>query len=473
MPLAVFAATLVYFGLELSAEPFFADESANLTQTYYWRLLASGDVHNADWLHPAAYDHFPLLKYLYGATLSAGGRADQIPTSLRPWEQWMGGRFDPPSDDAVLWQPRVTTMTLAALGCALAYVFGRQLIGPKTGLMAAYFLATGPLFFRHARRAMHDDVVITFILAAFVGAVAMLHECQRDHFRWIRFTIVSIISGAACALAALTKLNGAVAVIGIALLAVGCLATFRPPAPEDPPPRRFGLAVTGFALIGIVAAGLFVGLNPYLWAQPKLPDAADATIMVDGVPRSSDWLAECRKLKGMSIPGRLRYAVVHRTQSLAAARKTFPHLATPTLSDRVAAMIDNGLGRWFSGGAGYPEPHDENPAPSPRQHGVSFHAPARMWGVLILILAFGGLVQSWRLGRQQTVIGRYPVGWLAAMWFLLEAGILLRGLAVNFDRYHTGLAASASVLVALGVGATFVSVTRRLILNPNTPEDLT
>ncbi|MFO0949175.1 MAG: hypothetical protein U1D30_25235 [Planctomycetota bacterium] len=172
--LGVLIGSAAYFHHGLEEEPFFADESADIAQTYYYRLAKSGDWNHSDWIHPAAYDHLPVFKYLIGGYLDLAGYGEKIPRSTSDWEWWIGGHFDPPRDVELLHAARIPMLWGAVLGCVMIYVLASQLEGPKTGLLAAALLALSPDYYTHARRVMADDLTQGLVMAGLAIFLAML-----------------------------------------------------------------------------------------------------------------------------------------------------------------------------------------------------------------------------------------------------------------------------------------------------------
>lgn len=436
------------FAYHLDREKFFADESAYIAHSYYYRLLTSGQWNSPDWLHPAAYDSPPLFKYLIGFALHRAGYA--TPTSLRPAEQWYAGHFDPPADPGMLRAARIPMLLGAVLGCGMMFLLGRTLFGPATGFLAALFLGLSPLYYTHARRAMGDDLAQGLVLLGLWGFV-QLATPRDDQPWWLkvwRFLLAAVLSGVGNGLAASTKLNGAVGAVVVAAFAVLlCLAeAFRPGRPADKL-RRIGAFLFGAALSGAIAVGLFVALNPYFYAHPDLSTletASGNTIVVAGQKYPAAYAAELTRLANMGVLERVQAMARYRTEALHESVNSFPNDALPTYAGRLWALVLEGWGRWSAAAW------------------LGKAAGPIVAGALILL----GLYHAWRGGWESLAKARPPRLWLLLVWPLLETLLLLPNLWLNWDRYYLGTVTWSSLLMALAITGTMQRITSRLVLPP-------
>ena len=323
---AAVVAAYCLFARDLDSEPFFADESADIAQSFYYRLAATGQWNHVDWLHPAAYDHTPVFKYLIGFSLHRAGY--QTPRSVRPWERWMSGDFAAPKDPGILRAARIPMMIGAVFGCLMMFWLAWQLVGTTAGLLAAFLLAASPLYFTHARRAMADDLTQALVLAGLVAFVALARGVEQTPRRWLRLGAIVLAGGLACGLAAATKLNGATAGLAIGLSTVAAVTALLVSAERTRESVHRALyLLLGSLLMGLVAVAVFIGINPYFYARPQLPAATPvvgAPLVVEGQPRTSQWLQGIRSLADQGVLGRLQYLLHHRTGGLQEARQRFP-----------------------------------------------------------------------------------------------------------------------------------------------------
>src|SRR4051794_1086678 len=83
-------------GWDLAAEPWFVDESAYYSQSYFFNLFASGRVNDPAGLVSRGCALPPLTKYLVGAALRSAGYNTPGPAEARAWYNNTSLRFDPP-----------------------------------------------------------------------------------------------------------------------------------------------------------------------------------------------------------------------------------------------------------------------------------------------------------------------------------------------------------------------------------------
>lgn len=469
----VLAISFGWFAWQMDSEPEFVDESSAIATSYYFRLVGRGDFHHVDWLHPGAYDHVPVFKYLIGVALRLAGQ--QPPDSIAPWEQWMQRTFQPsehPGIDRALRPARLVAVLGAAAGCAMMFLVGRQLVGSKTGIAAALLLALSPLYATHARRAMADDWTQAFVLASFWAFLGCMRALEAPPVRWSRLPLWLLAGGAASALAAGTRLNGASASVALAALTVlvlllAAVRRTRPPAGLAPA-VRLGLITV---VIGLLSAIGFVGINPFFYARPDLDAVlaqdADGTLLVAGQRRTPAFRDEIERTARLGVIGRMRLMLAHRAEGLAAGQQAFPHLAINTKAERLQAIVAEGLGRWFAFGSG-PEAGDKDRRASEYRVVAGWGVVKVLFWLLCVLVALRTAV---RQGRDRWRRGHLPTEWLLVTWTSVEIALLLRNLVVDFDRYYLGTVTIASLLVPYGIAGAWRSIHDQLVLRPPTPED--
>lgn len=440
----VLVASAFWFYHDLEEEPFFADESADIAQTYYYQLAKTGDWNHADWVHPAAYDHLPVFKYLIGGYLDMVGYGDKIPRSTSSWEWWITGHFDAPSDPGLLRAARIPMLWGAVFGCVMIHVLGCQAVGPKTGLLAAGLLALSPVYYTHARRAMADDLTQGLVmagLAAFIALVkwrngaAALRQPTGDApskalFLNLRFWCLAVSCGIAAGLAAATKLNGAVLTLALAFFTVLAVIAATFPFRNGLPRGRQRLFIIGVGgIVASVSLIVFVGLNPYFFARPEFDEAGRA--VGASKRRSPEFHDAIREVASLSLAGRFRQILVHRVDGLKQATVHFEDDMLPSVRDRLRAMVVEGMGRWTAIGL----------LPLPTRGRVLVAVVLVTWG--LLCLALDG-IRDWRAAR-------IPWQWLMVLWPLAETAMLAKTLVINWDRYYLGVVAWSSLLFAVAV----------------------
>jgi hypothetical protein len=455
----------------LHREPFFADESAYLSHTLYHRLFFTGRFDHPDWLHFAAWDSPPVFKYLIGSSIRAFGFA--TPTTIAEAEQWYLGDYRPPANRNLLAAARLPMMLGAALGVLAIHLVGRELVSPLAGMLAAVLLANSPLWFTHARRGMADDLTQGLILLTLWGVIRA-SRMKSTSGRWLW----TILSGAFAGLAFGCKLNGMLAILApLGWLAVAALgpALFGPATGRTADAERFtwrrALLIAGpFA---IIAAGVFVGLNPFLWAQPTLPAEPRGTgpIMLEGHRRSPEGLRELRRMAAKNPWERFHAMLDYRRETTKRSAEQFPDDALRTIPARFNGIIVEGLGHQTVFGGpirrrdeivgstnGSVKPEEVRHQPDPRS--LRWIAPTLLvlWGVLFALVE--GLGQLRR--------GEPPILWLPLTLAAIEFGLLLDSLHLNWDRYYLGPVTWSTLLMVLGPAGFGVWLRRSLFLSPST-----
>lgn len=448
----------------LDSEPHFADESAMIAQSYYYRLLRTGSWNHPDWLHYAAFDHPPLPKYAFGAALELSGQA--VPANLDRWMTWSGyrrvgdrwvkspggGDFSPP-DPRILYWARVPSVLFGTAGILLCFMAGVLIHGRTHGLLAALLLAFNPLYATHARRAMSDSFAECAVLATFVSVLWGWRDIwspQLHRGRWLLWIACASLSAG---MAALAKLNGGVAtVIALAMTSSGGVAVLwsgrrRANSSDQPRPHRGNLIAVPFALIavGVLSFAVFASLNPFLTAQP---------------PRSL-LNAQQQNLAEMNVIGRARFLVTFRRGWTveALANPAFRSDWLPTLYDRAVATLREGYGRYSSLGRRRFER-------GPRGETIVQYGSPR-WAWLFWSVAAGcGLLWSIRNGWRAVREGRPPQSW-GLTWYALAGIGVMALIPLNWDRYFLSLQAGAALLVPYSMLASLDWIRHRLVLKPH------
>ena len=209
------------------------DEGSHFTSRaveMFWQDLDPGYYQN-----PAAYTYlvYALLRVMYGPLgsvfdLQFANVTEQF--DKNPTEIWIAAR------------------TLAAGVCvggaAATYWAARRLWGVREGLVAAAVMAFAFLPVAYSRVAV-TDVGALIGIALSMGLAVLAYE--RGGWRWFA------LAGAAAGLAVSFKYTAGLALLPVAIAAIARL-------------RSDGIrALGGLALGGVLAAAVFVALNPYLF----------------------------------------------------------------------------------------------------------------------------------------------------------------------------------------------------------------
>lgn len=253
----------------LGRVPFHVDESHWIGLSAPFEAFVSGRFSDPIWQdrqHKLVYA--PVTFYVIGAARRIGGFP---PERLnRPW-RWFAseeanlaeGRIPEPR---LLWWGRagVTTAAIVAL-----FVFFR-LLSRAAGRPAAYawiaLALVNPYLRETLRRAMNEGALLCFlalVIWATSRALPYLDRSPDAPGARLRAAAWLFAAAVAAGLAAQTKLNGALAVPGVALVVI--LASLRTPARSSQRLRQVALAS---ALVAGVSWGTFIGANPTLWPEP-------------------------------------------------------------------------------------------------------------------------------------------------------------------------------------------------------------
>ena len=253
----------------LGRVPFHVDESHWIALSAPFEAFVSGRFSDPIWQdRQDKLVYAPVTFYVIGAARRIGGFP---PERLnRPW-RWFApeeanlaeGRIPEPR---LLWWGRagVTTAAIVAL-----FVFFR-LLSRAAGRPAAYawiaLALVNPYLRETLRRAMNEGALLCFlalVIWATSRALPYLDRSPDAPGARLRAAAWLFAAAVAAGLAAQTKLNGALAVPGVALVVI--LASLRTPARSSQRLRQVALAS---ALVAGVSWGTFIGANPTLWPEP-------------------------------------------------------------------------------------------------------------------------------------------------------------------------------------------------------------
>jgi hypothetical protein len=254
------AAVLVLRG-PATTQAFTIDESRWIaTSRYFWITFVDRDLFGPAWQpNYVVLTQPPLARYLIGFGLwlqgwtpeRLNGRYDSLQS--RAYNERAGNV----PDDDLLEAARRVTFVFGVCAVVLVYAAGRGVGGPVAGLAAAALALASPLLTGLWTRALAESIVAAFSLLTLALALRVMPIAARPG----RLVWLPLATGAALALAAATKLNGAIGGIGLALFALSqqgqALLTTR---------RTAGLR--SWVDIGLAAIVLFVAVNPLLYPRP-------------------------------------------------------------------------------------------------------------------------------------------------------------------------------------------------------------
>lgn len=268
--LVVVIAALAVFGQAARRVHFYGDEGHYISLARYFDyFFLRGDLTHPDWGDSYWTHTQPMLaRYIAGVSVWVHGR--DFARLPRPfdWEQDFEanrrqGRI--PSR-GLLAEAREPFVLLSVGAIGLLYLLGRVLSGPLAGLATA-FLATASEFAQEFLvRAVPEAPLAFFLLLAMLFAVLGMRRRQDGGLSvgW------AIAVGTALGLALSAKLTAVLSVAAILFWVVFVAAeSWRRQAPDVwVRSLRVWRTVRGWALAGVVAAGLFVASNPHLYPDP-------------------------------------------------------------------------------------------------------------------------------------------------------------------------------------------------------------
>ncbi len=427
LAVGVVALAALAFGWDLASEPLFPDETAYVSQSYFYDLLRDGRTDDWAWVEYHAYDLPPLPKYLFGLALEVSGqpRSNRLVAG-----RWFGNIRSSLLPRRMIDASRWASVLMAALGCGALYLLGAVAIGDRVGLLAAAGLAIDPLYRIHARRAMSEASVESLVLCTLLAALLALGRGTATT-GWLPGRLGSAIAvGMLAGLAVLAKLSGGVALLVIAVWVLLPWAGQRQW-------RRLLPAGLWFGLVTIVAGATFVALNPFTRSHPTGPPPPNLM-----APLSAD----------QSIVGRLEQVVQHRAGVSREAQGQFPHDALATPAAKLIAVVAQGFGRFGPFG---PRDHDSL-RPMARVD------PTRDRGALLwLPMVLGGLAWCGREGVRQVALGWPPTGWALVVAWLVVVGTVTAFIPLAWDRYFLPIQAVSILVGAAGCEALLLRVVPR------------
>lgn len=275
-----FLATGIRVGIRSGDRPgFHIDEAHKLSEAYYFDLFRHGDFDHPDWSEDFyARTNPPVAKYIFGIALLAVGKPVRDRSLQTEFERlWMM----PPAlrgrvADAPLRATRHVSALFGALACAALCALAYRAAGIGAAILTAVFVLGNETFAQTARQGLTDTVLLFHL--ALIGPVSIVATDALARWwrsgsgeeprprRAVLFVSTVLLPGATIALAAGSKLNGALAA---PIYAFACLLTaWREPGPGHPLRRRLGMVLAILGLTALVALVGFVGMNPYLHPAP-------------------------------------------------------------------------------------------------------------------------------------------------------------------------------------------------------------
>jgi hypothetical protein len=332
----VFAASFAFLELGRNPEDFHEDEAAKIGESFYYHLyFERRDLANPAWSEDFfARTNPPLAKYVFGAALAAAGHSVRDRALFEEFERsWT----DPAQLRTRVPEPmlritrRVSSLYAAAL-CTLLFLVIARVAGPAAGLLVPPLLLLDPYLALAAQSGLSDSMLLFHLAlalpAGFLASAALRRgrtRAQGARAAALQVAQAAVLPGVAIALAAATKLHGALA--GPAFAGGVLLAAL---VGGEADCRRERLGATLFAVAGaaLVALALFIALDPY-YQQHTAERLLQTPLVVH------DWL-----IKQQLDPGQGLYSL---RQQLATAG--YFSLLSPAVP---LARLLGGAGSWLT-----------------------------------------------------------------------------------------------------------------------------
>jgi hypothetical protein len=252
----------------LSAVRFHPDESLWIGASASFEAYFTGRVLDPSWhAREDRYTMAPVTSYVIGAARRLGG---WTPDALnerydfdRPYSLNLAdGRV--PEPGLLEWSRRGVTVT-AVIGLYVSFVVFAGAAGRPAAYVWLVLVLASPYLRETLRRAMNEGVLLAALGLVIWSAFRLLAELDRPHGPWRQWRLVGwlVLAGGAAGLAAQTKLNGAIA--GLGVLAVMIMATERYSLPAR---RRARYLVLGAVILAGSETAVFFASNPTLWPYP-------------------------------------------------------------------------------------------------------------------------------------------------------------------------------------------------------------
>jgi hypothetical protein len=266
--LAVLLVITAAMSAGLSAVRFHPDESDWIGLSAPFETFFTGRVLDPSWqTREDRYMMAPMTYYVVGAARRLGGwtpDALNAPYDFnRSYSQNLAdGRVPVPGP--MEWGRRGVTAAAVVGLYASFIVFARAAGRPAAYVWLGLVLAS-PYFREALRRAMNEGVLLAALAVSIWSTFRLLAELDRPRAQWRQGRLAGwlVLAGGAAGLAAQTKLNGAVA--GLGVLAVMVLAAVRYQMSAR---RRAGYLMLGAVILAGSDTAVFFASNPTLWPYP-------------------------------------------------------------------------------------------------------------------------------------------------------------------------------------------------------------
>ena len=284
-PFVILIISLLYLSSGMKEVRFHPDEAGKISDSYYYHLFfEKGDFSNPDW-HQDFYARTnpPVAKYIMGLGLSLQGYHIQSLELQQKFETYWDKpailkQYVPPS---LLHSARAVSVTFGLLCCLVVYLIGRLLGGVFLGLLSAFILLFHPLFKTYCQLALTDSILLFFMTSILLPCswylrhiVSSINDDNTVLKRRLTFwpiIIASLFPGLNIALAAGTKLNGALAAFLFLLAVLACtlsIAVLKRTTKNEGQKKLLSLYLLSSIFSALLSIVVFIAINPYLHSDP-------------------------------------------------------------------------------------------------------------------------------------------------------------------------------------------------------------
>ncbi|MCC6973884.1 MAG: phospholipid carrier-dependent glycosyltransferase [Anaerolineae bacterium] len=270
------AALMIYILSGIRAVPPHGDEYMQMSMARDYFLVRAGQWDQLAYSPPVQLDSGQYLrlingvinKYLIGLVWELSGRDPDALPGIYVWDmplEWNQAQGNVPTLES-LHLARLPSALLTALGLIPIFLLGWNLRLRSLAYPAALLYGFHPVILLNGERAMMEGSLMLFSLCAIYWTVALVvaeHSATAEGYlkrlpRFVRYALLGVWVG----LAAASKHTGII-VGGAALL--GTLAAA---LAKDKLGKTWRPAMLYTLLAGMVAGGVWFGLNPAFWRSP-------------------------------------------------------------------------------------------------------------------------------------------------------------------------------------------------------------
>lgn len=259
---------LVFTGIWRSQ--FSEDESQWIYTSRYLTLFSKGYFSSPEWDSYWTHTQPPFARYVMGASLKLG--AFDLLALNGPWDFTKEptdneAEGNEPTSEMLTWA-RLPMGIISAISVLLIYKIGSEIGGTAAGLGAATWFTLNARIRELATRAEADGLMVFFMLAGLLLTIRLLlsqnSSAPTKKRAWLGLTLaLGLVFGFGMA----SKLTISVGLIalpfsGIAILLFRRLTAYKVLRPNVPH------IVAATAIAAVIAALLFVALNPALYSSP-------------------------------------------------------------------------------------------------------------------------------------------------------------------------------------------------------------